>query len=50
MAGFVSQTLAIINDNDFDLSGAFDAATGLMPPSKAPDVPTLGIIHLSPAL
>ena len=41
-------TLAIIIDNDFAISGAFDPTTGLMDEAENPIEPVLGIIHLRP--
>ncbi len=39
-------TLAVINDNDFRLSGTFDLATGLLTDNPTPQPILLGIIHL----
>lgn len=41
-------TLAVINDNDFNVGATFDPATGLMVERENPIEPVLGIIHLRP--
>ena len=42
------ETLAIVNDNDFGLSGAFDPATGKLTPNPAPQASTLALIRRAP--
>jgi hypothetical protein len=49
LARINENTLAIINDNDFGLSGLFDPTTGLFEQSKEGVKSVLGIIHLHPA-
>ncbi len=41
-------TLAILNDNDFAISGNFDPETGLLAENENPVEPVLGIIRLHP--
>lgn len=41
-------TLAVINDNDFGLTGEFDPSTGMLGEEDAFTPPVLGIIHLKP--
>ena len=41
-------TLAVLNDNDFGLTGGFDPATGLLEEEETFTPPILGIIHLKP--
>ncbi|HMM45599.1 MAG TPA: choice-of-anchor I family protein [Candidatus Macondimonas sp.] len=43
-----AETLAVINDNDFGLSGAFDPATGKLVPNPSPQASTLALIRREP--
>lgn len=44
------KTIAVLNDNDFQLVGSFDPATGLLDPNPNPTQPVLGLIKLENAL
>lgn len=43
-----AETLAVINDNDFGLSGSFDPATGKLIPNPAPQSSILALIRREP--
>lgn len=43
-----AQTLALINDNDFGLSGGFDPATGKLIPNPAPQASILALLKRNP--
>lgn len=43
-----AETLAVINDNDFGLSGAFDPATGRLVPNPSPQASILALIRREP--
>lgn len=45
-----AQTIAVINDNDFQIQGTFDPATGRLTPHPNPESEVLGIITVPSAL